>query len=91
MLGVKAALFFKGHSLYSSNAMGQDWKADNLISQREANDFFSNSIFFHLASSNRAAIYQFHDCTYIVLNVTVPGRGFQCQNKGALIARMAAE
>lgn len=92
MLGATAALFLRGHSVYSSYAMGQDWKADNLISQGDANDSLCNFIFFHLASSSQAAIHQFHVFTYcIVFNVSVPERGFHRQNKYTLIARMAAE
>lgn len=87
---VKFNLLSRGRSFNSSDAMGQDWKADNLISQTDANDCLCNSIFFHLASSSQAFIHQPQVFTYC-LHITVPERAFHHPNKKALIARMAAE
>lgn len=75
VLGVTAALFLRARSFHSLCATGQDWEADNLISQRDADDPLCNSICFHLASSSQAAIRQSHvftDC----LQSYCPRKGF---------------
>lgn len=67
VLGVIAALFLRACSFHSLCATGQDWEADHLISQRDADDSLCNSICFHLASSGQAATRQSHvfpDCLH---------------------------
>ena len=70
LLGVKGPLLIRGYSFYSSYAVGQDWKVDNLISQGDANDSFRLP-------------YIGPTFSLIVFNIIVPEKSFHRQNEVA--------